>query len=56
MIFEVMFYVEFDFQDCVVEFCKMVDEVIFLGVLKFKECKILMSVYCDSINGYIYYE
>jgi arginine decarboxylase len=53
---EVMSYVEFDPQDCVAAFRKMVDEAISLGSLKSKERKILMSAYRDSINGYTYYE
>lgn len=53
---EVMSYVEFDPQDCVAEFRKMVDEAISTGALKAKDRKTLMGAYRDSINGYTYYE
>ncbi|MEE2944222.1 MAG: biosynthetic arginine decarboxylase [Pseudomonadota bacterium] len=53
---EVMSYVEFDPQDCVAEFRKMVDEAISTGALKSKDRKTLMGAYRDSINGYTYYE
>ena len=53
---EVMSYVEFDPQDCVAEFRKMVDEAISTGALKSKDRKTLMKAYRDSINGYTYYE
>lgn len=53
---EVMSYVEFDPQDCVAAFRKMVDEAISTGALKAKDRKTLMGAYRDSINGYTYYE
>lgn len=53
---EVMSYVEFDPQDCVAVFRKMVDEAISTGALKSKDRKTLMAAYRDSINGYTYYE
>ena len=53
---EVMSYVEFDPQDCVAAFRKMVDEAISSGSLKSKDRKLLMGAYRDSINGYTYYE
>ncbi len=53
---EVMAYVEFDPQDCVAAFRKMVDEAIASGSLKANDRKTLMSAYRDSINGYTYYE
>ncbi|WP_170400669.1 biosynthetic arginine decarboxylase [Ruegeria arenilitoris] len=53
---EVLSYVEFDPQDCVAAFRKMVDEAISTGTLKAKDRKTLMSAYRDSINGYTYYE
>ncbi|MEY8842402.1 biosynthetic arginine decarboxylase, partial [Cribrihabitans sp. XS_ASV171] len=53
---EVMAYVEFDPQDCVAAFRKMVDEAIATGSLKANDRKTLMSAYRDSINGYTYYE
>ncbi|MFY2825135.1 biosynthetic arginine decarboxylase [Ruegeria sp. MALMAid1280] len=53
---QVLSYVEFDPQDCVAAFRKMVDEAISTGTLKAKDRKTLMSAYRDSINGYTYYE
>ncbi|NOE32287.1 MULTISPECIES: biosynthetic arginine decarboxylase [unclassified Ruegeria] len=53
---EVLSYVEFDPQDCVAAFRKMVDEAISTGTLKAKDRKTLMSAYRGSINGYTYYE
>ncbi len=53
---EVLSYVEFDPQDCVAAFRKMVDEAISTGALKSKDRKLLMGAYRDSINGYTYYE
>ncbi|GAA6159540.1 biosynthetic arginine decarboxylase [Ruegeria sp. HU-ET01832] len=53
---QVLSYVEFDPQDCVAAFRKMVDEAISTGTLMAKDRKSLMSAYRDSINGYTYYE
>lgn len=53
---QVLSYVEFDPNDCVAAFRKMVDEAISTGTLKAKDRKTLMSAYRDSINGYTYYE
>ncbi len=53
---QVMSYVEFDPDDCVSAFRKMVDEAISDGTLKSKDRKLLMGAYRDSINGYTYYE
>ncbi|MGV6802568.1 MAG: biosynthetic arginine decarboxylase [Ruegeria sp.] len=53
---QVLSYVEFDPQDCVAAFRKMVDEAISTGTLMAKDRKTLMSAYRDSINGYTYYE
>ncbi|WP_298933510.1 biosynthetic arginine decarboxylase [uncultured Ruegeria sp.] len=53
---QVLSYVEFDPNDCVAAFRKMVDEAISTGTLKASERKTLMSAYRDSINGYTYYE
>lgn len=53
---EVMSYVEYDPQDCVAAFRKMVDEANSKGVLERGERKMLMDAYRDSINGYTYYE
>ncbi|SHH34116.1 biosynthetic arginine decarboxylase [Cognatishimia maritima] len=53
---EVMSYVEFDPQDCVAEFRKMVDEAISTRRIKSKDRKVLMDAYRESINGYTYYE
>lgn len=53
---EVLSYVEFDPQDCVAAFRRMVDEAISSGALKSKDRKLLMGAYRDSINGYTYYE
>ncbi|MEX0278995.1 MAG: biosynthetic arginine decarboxylase [Ruegeria sp.] len=53
---QVLSYVEFDPQDCVAAFRKMVDEAISTGTLQAKDRKTLMSAYRDSINGYTYYE
>ncbi|MDC0738962.1 biosynthetic arginine decarboxylase [Cognatishimia sp. SS12] len=53
---EVLSYVEFDPQDCVAAFRRMVDEAISSGALKSKDRKVLMGAYRDSINGYTYYE
>ncbi|WP_170362076.1 MULTISPECIES: biosynthetic arginine decarboxylase [Ruegeria] len=53
---QVLSYVEFDPNDCVAAFRKMVDEAISTGTLMAKDRKTLMSAYRDSINGYTYYE
>ena len=53
---QVLSYVEFDPQDCVAAFRKMVDEAISTGTLQAKDRKTLMSAYRGSINGYTYYE
>ncbi|WP_170410037.1 biosynthetic arginine decarboxylase [Ruegeria atlantica] len=53
---QVLSYVEFDPQDCVAAFRKMVDEAISTGTLMAKDRKTLMGAYRDSINGYTYYE
>ncbi len=53
---QVLSYVEFDPQDCVAAFRKMVDEAISTGTLMAKDRKTLMAAYRDSINGYTYYE
>ncbi|KRS16327.1 biosynthetic arginine decarboxylase [Roseovarius indicus] len=53
---EVMAAVEFDPNDCVAAFRKMVDEATSAGTVKTSERKLLMDAYRDSINGYTYYE
>ncbi|MEQ8293385.1 MAG: biosynthetic arginine decarboxylase [Roseovarius sp.] len=53
---EVMAAVEFDPNDCVAAFRKMVDEATSAGTVKTRERKLLLDAYRDSINGYTYYE
>ena len=53
---EVMAAVEFDPQDCIAAFRKMVDEATSEGTVKTSERKTLIDAYRASINGYTYYE
>lgn len=53
---EVMSYVEYDPQDCMVAFRKMVDGAISNGTIARSERKLLVDAYRESINGYTYYE
>ncbi len=53
---EVMAAVEFDPQDCIAAFRKMVDEATSEGTVKTSERKTLIEAYRASINGYTYYE
>lgn len=53
---EVMAAVEFDPQDCIAAFRKMVDEATSEGTVKTSERKVLLDAYRASINGYTYYE
>lgn len=53
---QVLSYVEYDPNDCVAAFRKLVDGAISAGMLKSSERKQIMAAYRDSINGYTYYE
>jgi arginine decarboxylase len=53
---EVMAAVEFDPQDCIAAFRKMVDEATSEGTVNTSERKTLIDAYRASINGYTYYE
>ncbi len=53
---QVLSYVEYDPDDCVAAFRKMVDEAISNGSVKASERKLLIGAYRNSINGYTYYE
>ncbi|MEP2532147.1 biosynthetic arginine decarboxylase [Shimia sp.] len=53
---QVLSYVEYDPNDCVAAFRKLVDGAISKGTLKASDRKLIMGAYRDSINGYTYYE
>jgi arginine decarboxylase len=53
---EVLSYVEYDPNDCVAAFRKLVDGAISAGTITVEERRPLMNAYRDSINGYTYYE
>ncbi|MGI3211450.1 biosynthetic arginine decarboxylase [Roseovarius tibetensis] len=53
---EVLSYVEYDPNDCVAAFRKLVDGAISAGTISVEERRPLMAAYRDSINGYTYYE
>jgi len=53
---EVLSYVEYDPNDCVAAFRKLVDGAISAGTISVEERRPLMGAYRDSINGYTYYE
>ena len=53
---EVLSYVEYDPDDCVSAFRKMVDEAISKGTVQPNERKTLIGAYRDSMNGYTYFE
>ncbi|WP_135506472.1 biosynthetic arginine decarboxylase [Roseovarius aestuariivivens] len=53
---EVMAAVEFDPQDCIAAFRKMVDEATSEGTVATSDRKTLIEAYRASINGYTYYE
>ncbi|PSL17532.1 biosynthetic arginine decarboxylase [Shimia abyssi] len=53
---QVLSYVEYDPNDCVAAFRRLVDGAISKGTLKASDRKLIMGAYRDSINGYTYYE
>ena len=53
---EVLSYVEYDPNDCIAAFRKLVDGAISAGTIRVEERRTLMNAYRDSMNGYTYYE
>jgi arginine decarboxylase len=53
---EVMSYVEYDPQDCMVAFRRTVERAVQRGDVNVKERRMLMSAYKDSLSGYTYFE
>lgn len=53
---QVLSYVEFDPEDCITGFRRMVDEAIAKGAITSQDRRTLMSAYRDSLTGYTYYE